>query len=200
MRIISLLLTICLVGCGGGGTSAPDPVTIPSTVFIGDSITYAWPLAQDFSGETDVGIAGQTSADMLARFDADVIAHHPQIVVILAGTNDMLRVTNPTTDNIAEMASRASAAGIRVALCTIPPIANWSMGVTITDPTLGNATVAAFNESLVNLAHAYSYSLADYHAVLILPDGSQNGALFVDGVHPDDAGYAVMTKIIAPLL
>ncbi len=32
------------------------------------------------------------------------------------------------------------------------------------------------------------------------PDGSQNGSLFLDGTHPNPAGYAVWQKILEPIL
>ena len=35
------------------------------------------------------GIGGQTTPQMLVRFRQDVIDLHPQVVVILAGTNDI---------------------------------------------------------------------------------------------------------------
>lgn len=222
MKIIGWLLAICLVGCGGGSpvqavpiaqTVIPPVAAAPTVVFMGDSITQFWEtgvlpdhptasptLEQRFQGATDVGIAGQTTDQMLARFDSDVISHHPDIVIILGGTNDMLRVANPTTDNIAAMAARAMAVGIHVVLCTLPPIERWSAGVTITDAATGNAAVAAFNQSLKTLASAYGYTLADYHVAMVLADGSANDALFEDGIHPNDAGYAVMAKVLASVL
>ena len=63
-------------------------------VFMGDSITDMWVQPQFggfFPGKPyiDRGISGQTTPQMLIRFRPDVIALHPQVVVILAGTNDL---------------------------------------------------------------------------------------------------------------
>jgi len=57
-------------------------------VFMGDSITDAWPVAEYFPGEPYVnrGIGGQTTPQMLIRFRPDVIDLQPKVVVILAGT------------------------------------------------------------------------------------------------------------------
>ena len=217
--VIGMILCLLQCACGSSSGSTPPANTVitaaiaPQTVFMGDSITQFWQngalpdhptanptLEQRFTGAVDVGIAGQTTAEMLARFDTDVIAHHPAVVVILGGTNDMLRVQTPTTDNIAAMASHASAAGIRVVLCTLPPIERWSAGVTITDATTGNAAVADFNSTLRMLASEYGYAIADYHAAMVLPDGSANDALFEDGIHPNDAGYAAMAQTLLPVL
>src|SRR6266849_2457203 len=66
-------------------------------VFFGDSITDIWKLEDYFAGKPYInrGIGGQTTPQMLARFRQDVIDLHPQVVVILAGTNDIAGNTGP---------------------------------------------------------------------------------------------------------
>lgn len=188
MKWISFLLCAVIAGCGGGSdTPAPPP-----TVFIGDSITTAWPLSDYLQNTIDAGVSGQTSAQMLARFQTDVLARNPSVVVILAGTNDVLHTQNPTVANIQQMADLAAHAGARVVIGEIPPISNWAESDVIADPATGNAAVEAFNAELVMMANASGYHVADYYDELILPDGLQNTALFLDGLHPDKAGYDAM--------
>jgi lysophospholipase L1-like esterase len=141
-------------------------------------------------GAADVGINGQTSAQMLARFQTDVLDRKPTTVVILAGTNDILHTQNPTVDSIQKMADMAAHAGIRVIIGEVPPNRNWTD--VITDPLQGNAAIETFNAAIVMMANASGYHVADYYDALVLPDGSQNSALFVDGTHPDKAGYNAM--------
>src|ERR1039458_8801350 len=71
-------------------------------VFVGDSITDYWKLADYFVGMPYVvmthavlnrGIDGQTTPQMLVRFRQDVIDLHPTVLVVLAGTNDVAGVT-----------------------------------------------------------------------------------------------------------
>ncbi|MGH8327484.1 MAG: GDSL-type esterase/lipase family protein, partial [Steroidobacteraceae bacterium] len=73
----------------------------PPVVLMGDSITDFW-LQGDpalfHGGVVDRGISGQTSSQMLVRFWPDVIALHPRIVQILAGTNDIAGNTGPTSE------------------------------------------------------------------------------------------------------
>jgi len=72
--------------------------TRPRVVFMGDSITENWALADPgfFDGKiVNRGISGQTSPQMLVRFRADVVALRPRIVHILAGTNDVAGNTGP---------------------------------------------------------------------------------------------------------
>ena len=60
------------------------------------------------------GISGQTTPQMLVRFPQDVIRLEPDVVVILAGTNDIAGNTGPSTqkmieDNIVSMVDLALA-------------------------------------------------------------------------------------------
>ena len=102
-------------------------------VFYGDSITDAWGHGADFfPGKPYVnrGISGQTTPQMLVRFQQDVVALQPKVVVILAGTNDIARNTGPATlrmiqDNIQAMTELAQLHGIKVVLCSVTPIADY---------------------------------------------------------------------------
>src|ERR1700722_8431789 len=96
----------------------------PEVVFMGDSITEMWPLAdRDLFGPAHVGrgISGQTSPQMLVRFWADVIALNPGAVHLLCGTNDVAGNTGPTTPEryqatVSAMTALAQAGGVRVDL------------------------------------------------------------------------------------
>jgi hypothetical protein len=80
--------------------SSGTPVRV---VFLGDSITENWGLAdpQLFSaGIVNRGISGQTTPQILLRFQQDVIALKPKAVHILAGTNDVTGNTGPSTDEM----------------------------------------------------------------------------------------------------
>src|SRR5687767_1869684 len=79
--------------------SAMSHSTPPRIVFMGDSITENWALADPtYFGRDRVnrGISGQTTAQMLVRFRADVIALRPKVVHILGGTNDVAGNAGPT--------------------------------------------------------------------------------------------------------
>ena len=92
-------------------------------VFMGDSITEFWSVINPdfFNGKPYVnrGISGQTTPQMLLRFRPDLIALKPDVVVILAGINDIAGNTGPSTlemiaDNIFSMAELAMANHIKV--------------------------------------------------------------------------------------
>src|SRR5207245_2854716 len=102
----------------------------PQAVFMGDSITEAWGIADPGffkGGFVDRGISGQTSPQMLLRFRADVVALRPAVVHILAGTNDIAGNTGPTSerafeDIIQSMVELAKAHHIRVVIASILPM------------------------------------------------------------------------------
>ena len=70
----------------------------PRAVLMGDSITDNWTRGDPAlftNGIVGRGIGGQTSPQMLARFRQDVVALHPRVVHIMAGTNDIAGNTGP---------------------------------------------------------------------------------------------------------
>ena len=98
-------------------------------VFMGDSITDIWKLAQSFPGKPYInrGIGGQTTPQMLIRFRPDVIDLGPKVVVILAGTNDIAGNTGPMSDaeikaNLKTMTELARVHGIHVVLSSVLPV------------------------------------------------------------------------------
>jgi hypothetical protein len=113
---------------------APD-ANLPSVVFIGDdAIAYfgTTAFAQN-PNWINKGVNGQTSGQVLARFQTDVVNLHPSVVNIAVGVNDVVNPdwgsgecgpeNNPaieTCSNIAAMAQMAYAAGIKNIVGTIP--------------------------------------------------------------------------------
>jgi lysophospholipase L1-like esterase len=194
-----------LAACGGGSavqqTPTPTPQQAPPisnvVAFMGDSITNYWPLADyDPSPTVNLGVAGQTTVQMLARFDS-VTAAAPGVVVILGGVNDFVQfgVSGTSIDSIKAMAAQADAAGIRVILCSVLPI-NEAISVW----AFKNTDIGAFNQQLITLAKENGYLYVDYYDEMINADATQNTTLFMDVVHPNAAGYAVMWKALAPLV
>src|ERR1700761_4661328 len=109
---------------------APPPAGEKRVVFFGDSITDGWgrSVGEFFPGKPYVnrGISGQTTPQMLLRFQQDVVHLHPAAVVILAGTNDIAGNTGPSTqqmieDNFTSMAAIARQHGIKVIFASITP-------------------------------------------------------------------------------
>src|ERR1700731_2804776 len=110
---------------------APPPAGESRVVFLGDSITDYWKLSDYFPGKPYInrGIDGQTKHEMVVRFRQDVIALHPKVLVALAGTNDIARLTGRTStedieSNYTSMAELAGAHQIRVVFASVLPVHN----------------------------------------------------------------------------
>ncbi len=176
----------------------------PKAVLIGDSLTQAWPEMDPapFDGTlVGRGIGGQTSPQVLLRFQQDAVALHPRVVHILVGTNDIAGNTGPTAPgmaqaNIRAMVDIARANGIQVVLATIPPARefNWRPEVKPGD------WVHVMNRWIRQFAAERGLVLADYYSVLAMPDGAIDPGLFADGAHPSAAGYRAMRPVLLEAL
>ena len=178
-------------------------------VFMGDSITDSWnnpKYGGFFPGKPyiDRGISGQTTPQMLIRFRADVIALEPKIVVILAGTNDVAGNTGPMTlaaieDNLTSMAELARLHGIRVVLASVLPVSDYEK-TKDSQPIIRTRQrppeqIKALNDWIKKYADANGATYLDYFSAMVDDQGFLKDELSEDGLHPNKAGYAVMTPL-----
>ena len=206
-----------------------DTFAVPSlnsnrVVALGDSITlgsesYAtgewhrgsWArLAAGMSGQRfrlvrNAGIAGNTSAQMLARFDADVTPYTPSVVLVMAGTNDVSMAVSAggaTPDatviatyraNLTAIAAKCHAIGATPIFLTIPP----------SDTTNRLALTAQLNQWLSEWCRTGRYTLIDAHSALVNPSTGKYADAAGDGTHPTQAGHVhlagVASAALAPL-
>lgn len=175
------------------------------TVFIGDSITEMWAIAQPdlFSnGVVNRGVSGQTSPQILLRFMADVIALRPKAVHLMCGVNDIAGNTGPTTpedfkNNVCAMLDLARTDGIAVILGSITPITALPWAIDVGHP---GAWVSELNGWLKTLAEDRGLTYVDYFTCLADDDGSLRSDLTRDGVHPQRSAYALMRDLLNAVL
>jgi lysophospholipase L1-like esterase len=171
-------------------------------VFFGDSITDAWNLDRYFPGKGYInrGIGGQTTSQMLLRFRQDVIDLQPQVVIILAGTNDIAGNTGPISvedieKNYATMAELARVHHIVTIFTSVTPVNGDVPGKRELYDTRPASEILALNTWLKNYCASNGDLYVDYFAAMIDPRGQMQRSLSDDGLHPNDAGY----KVMAPL-
>jgi lysophospholipase L1-like esterase len=170
-------------------------------VFMGNSITQGWAqyMPEMFDNQTYInrGIGGQTAPQMLLRFRQDVIDLQPELVVVLAGTNDIagntpLKDLETVAGHLFSMAELARAHDIKVILCSVVPAAEypWRKGKS-PDTKIPQLNKMIQDYCDVNHAHYLDYFSA-------MTDG-KNGLIEsygYDGVHPDEDGYKVMAELV----
>ena len=187
---------------------APPAKNEVRVVFMGDSITDSWDspsMGGFFPGKPYVnrGISGQTTPQMLIRFRRDVIELQPKVVVILAGTNDLAGNTGPTTldaieDNLSSMAELATAHGVRVVFASLLPVSDYARrdGKTITQTVRRPPDqILALNNWIKEYAKAHRHVYLDYFSAMVDGKGFFRDELSYDGLHPNQAGYAVMAPL-----
>lgn len=156
------------------------------------------------NGYIDKGISGQNTTQMNERFQRDVIALEPQVVVIMAGTNDLAQgVTEEgIAANIGRMAAAATEAGIKVVLCSVTP--NDDTYSRLSNPKTKGAHIVKLNGLIENLCQSGSYTYCDYWSSLVT-DAETDLSMkteyrLYDNLHPGPDGYTVMEGIIKPIL
>jgi lysophospholipase L1-like esterase len=176
---------------------APDAHRV---VFLGDSITDGWELAQFFPGKPYVnrGISGQTTPQMLVRMYPDVIDLRPAAMIILAGTNDIARNTGPETltmieENFQAMAELARAHQIKVILCLLTPISDYTQHKQ-TDHR-PPADILKLNAWLKDYAAKTNATVADYYSALVDDKGMMKEGYSDDGLHPNAKGYQLLAPV-----
>ena len=167
-------------------------------VFMGDSITDNWGrhYGKFFPGKPYInrGISGQTTPQMLIRFRPEVIDLKPQVVIILAGTNDIAGNTGPTTletieQNLMSMAELAKLHNIRVVLASLLPVCDYIKPQTNRRPP---EKIVALNAWMKDYAQKNGLVYLDYYSAMLDDKQMFKQDLTYDGLHPNDAGYEVM--------
>jgi lysophospholipase L1-like esterase len=180
---------------------APEPANRDSRgseiIFLGDSLTagVGASAGNDLPSRVsaalkvpivNAGVPGDTTAYALARLDRDVLSRNPRLVVVTLGGNDFLqrRPLKETFRDLDEIVRRIQEKGAMV-------------------------VVAGVRSGLFGSpAQAEYRALARRRRAALIPDLLDgvfgHPSLMSDGVHPNDAGYAVVAervrRVVEPLL
>ena len=170
-------------------------------VFFGDSITEFWTPRNStlFQNPTIInrGISGQTTSQMVLRFQQDVVDLHPNLVVILAGINDIAENTGPISvkaifENIITMVAVAKANQIKVMLCSVLPSnkISWKANTNPSDKIID------LNQMIKTYADTNKITYVDYYTTMADSNKGLEKKYSDDGVHPNSEGYKIMERLV----
>ncbi len=185
-------------------------------VFLGDSITHQGGGAEGWCTlvvsslkaigvdveQVNAGRGGNTSRDMAARFENDVISKKPALMTLLCGTND-----NPnhglsleeSKKNIREIVEKTQAAGIKVIILTMPV-----RGGNLKENDYNEFIRAFAKEKKIPLADVFAEmkkTLSEYNAKNpSLPQKSPPLLTIADGTHMNQRGNQVIAQCVLTVL
>ena len=157
-------------------------------VLMGNSITQSWKEFNPtfFSKNSflvNKGVSGQTTVEMLERFQKDVISQNPRAVFILAGINDIAQNSgyisiDDIAKNIINMGLMAKEKNIDVIICSTLPVTEIKWNDKINEP---NKKVLDLNKKLKKAVKKHNFIYLDYYAKMV--NDLEN--LTYDGLHPN---------------
>jgi len=169
-------------------------------------------LEKNFPGEYEVinkGINGDTALGVLQRLDRDVILLEPDIVIVAIGTNDIFARLSSDPNSTPETYHATIAKIFKKLQLKLPDTHVFTMGMTTslrkyTQIRFGNflpqqnVTQTVFNDYnniLSGLSKNYKFFYVDLTSHWP-GDVEESWKFCADGIHPNDAGYDLMTEIL----
>ncbi len=169
-------------------------------VCIGDSTTYGFPygpqdswvkmLENEIWGQVlNKGINGNTTTNMLYRFDRAVLPYEPDYVIIMGGINDV--VANESLDkiqfNIGQMVEKALQNNI-IPVIGLPTPVDFKPWENI---------LQKLRVWLANYASHHNLNIINFAQAFFRNDGTiRTDLLLDDGGHPAREGYKLMFRQI----
>ena len=141
------------------------------------------------------GVNGERSDQIRARFDRDVVAERPRIVVIIAGVNDVYqgRPAQHAIEQLRWMYERAAAERIHVIAGTIIPFNTATADQ--------NARMREINTWIRQQSAAdRRLAFVDTRAAVASPANGDLLADTPDQLHPSASGYRAMAEAIQPVV
>ncbi len=174
------------------------------------------------------GVGGNKTTDAVQRFESDVRAFHPDVVVFLFGLNDSAvdvwrKATEPRVPletyrkNLTGMVRTLKADGVKVILATPQPMFwveklkelyagppyNEESPYDAADPLGFNATLGDYVQAAREIAEQEKVPLVDIHQQFMdyhAVEGQQLSDLLLDGMHPNDKGHRMIADAFLPII
>ncbi len=140
------------------------------------------------------GVNGERSDQVLKRFSSDVSRFKPEIVVVLAGVNDLYQgyPVHWVEKHLLSIYERALREGIRVVACTILPY-NTATGAV-------RAEMKEINEWIRTYSTEHTLGFCDLFRAVEDPKNPGYLRGTPDGLHPDREGYRAMGEALTKVV
>lgn len=177
-------------------------------VFLGDSLIFGygvspkdnWVNKLKTNYDLDIhnkGVNGSTSTDILVRFQRDVIDLSPNILFLMAGTNDLLsnRPVTAIINNIEIMIKDALSNNIEVYI-GIPPniIPEMANNLFMKNDTYDycKESLPLLRNELLTLCNSYSLKYIDFYS--LTENSNELSNLYLDGINLNPEGQNLLFK------
>lgn len=166
----------------------------------------------------NAGVGGNSTSDLLARIDSDVVQQNPDVVILMVGTNDMLNSKKMNSyeqyaSNLSEIVKKLKQNKAKVVLMAPPP-ADSAYLFERHDKTLfvsaPNIKLDSVRQIVATTAREYEVYFIDiFQQFVNLNVPQHNTDLFImnpknsgyrDGVHPTALGYHFIAENVFQFL
>ncbi len=138
------------------------------------------------------GMRGQRTDQILQRFEFDVLENRPEVMILMAGTNDLyqgLGLEKPL-QNLKLMFEKAGHAGITSVAASIPPLNVAAQPL--------KKLILEFNQKLQAMTSEMGIVFCDIYRVMEDPSRPGFISRSPDDVHPDVEGYRKVGEAFVP--
>lgn len=198
VNMLAALLALAVATMSGAAVANAKPIRV---VAFGDSLTSGYGLRQSQAFPvqlqkelkarghdvivSNAGVAGDTSAAGLARFDW-TIGDDVDAVILELGANDALRGIDPkvTRENLQKILAKLNERGIPVLLTGMRSLANW-----------GDNYAEDFDAIFPDLAKEHALVFYPFFLEGVVLNAKLNQQ---DGMHPNSKGVSEIVRQIIP--
>lgn len=182
-------------------------------IFIGDSLTFGYGVNKTenwvyklknslYSNILNKGINGNTTVDMLCRFNNDVIANNPKLIFIMGGTNDLLcnRSLTSIIKNLELMITESLSNNCKV-IIGIPPVVIGSEAYKLFSPSSTydycENTLPKLRDDIISLSQKHNIPYLDFYSITL---ENKFNNIFNDGIHLNTLGQNILFDFSSNLL
>lgn len=210
-RIISILFILLgLVGIYKYNTKECleiNEIVNKNYVFLGDSITDFYDLDNYFDNKYSIvnsGINGNRVDDILKNMNDRVYRYNPSDVVILIGINDILYKNSSIDEVTKKIEKLTKQIKKHNSYCNIyiqsiyPTNDKWKKehNNSVPDESILKEKILKINKNIKKYCKENNITYVNVHDSLVNKDGYLDKEYTNDGLHPNEKGYEIITKII----